>query len=561
VGENMKISNKTYIIILAYITLAFNSFATEINTERGIKLTNIIKGSRFSLVIGNSNYQHISPLKNPFNDAKDITEALKKSGFEVITLLNADYKKMREGIQLFSDKINNGGVALFYYAGHALQVKGRNYLVPVNAQIKREYQLTTQTLDVNEVINALEYAQTRINIIILDSCRDNPFRSFSRSIDRGLARIDAGRGSIIIYSTAPGKTANDGAGRNGVFTESLLNYISEPIELSNLLRKVRKEVIDNTNGFQVPWESSSLTGEFYFVSPQKEDKKKDKIIEKIYVDDLSNIESLSSHFKSTWKEALILAGEGSEQSLNKSLAKLSELIDEATENDVIFEKLVKMIKVVTTDRDQIMNKRKERELAEEERLRKLAEEQARIAEEKRRKAEEDAITAKKRLAEIERIKAQKEMRQIQAEKEAKVSALLKKIELYLNIGDIDSASINYRKAYNLMPEYSGLKKYSNEFSVLLGGSDTTEIEKLVVDYYSKNGEWAGVFVIDHIEKLKIKNVSSNEKEVHVRYKYRPIPGNKKGRKDSGYDQRIFILKKNVGKYSIVRMLGYQSARF
>ena len=221
---------------------------------------------RIALVIGNGSYKS-SPLKNPVNDATDIANALRNLGFSVILKTNANQRTMEEAIRDFGKKLRLGGVGLFYFAGHGLQIDGRNYLIPINANIETESDVRYEAVDAGRVLGKMEDAGNNLNLVILDACRDNPFaRSFRTSI-KGLARMDAPKGSLIAYATAPGSVAADGYGRNGIYTKYLLEYISNPnLKVEEILKQVRVDVINETNDKQIPWESSSLTGEFYFAS-------------------------------------------------------------------------------------------------------------------------------------------------------------------------------------------------------------------------------------------------------------------------------------------------------
>lgn len=220
--------------------------------------------SKIALVIGNSKYK-TSPLKNPKNDASDIAALLKEKGFEVKLVTNAGHRKMVTAIRKFGKKLYSGGIGLFYYAGHGVQVNGRNYLVPVNADIEDEDDVEFNAVDAEFILSKMESAENTMNIIILDACRDNPFARSFRSSSRGLARMDAPKGSIIIYATSPGSIAADGDARNGVFTKHLLKLMKESnLEIAALLREVRRSVMKETGGRQLPWESSSLMSDFYF---------------------------------------------------------------------------------------------------------------------------------------------------------------------------------------------------------------------------------------------------------------------------------------------------------
>jgi hypothetical protein len=225
---------------------------------------------RVALVIGNSDYD-AGPLLNPENDAKAMASALRKTGFEVLEYINlASPAEMKRAIRDFGRKIQNGGVGLFYYAGHGIQVGGKNYLIPTKAQIFAEEEVEYEGVDVGFVMSQMEIARNRMNIIILDACRNNPFaRSWRSAGGGGLAFIDAPAGTLIAYSTAPGKVASDGTGANGLYTEELLKQIQHPgLKIEDVFKNVRVEVLQRSNNMQTPWESSSLVGDFYFIRPE-----------------------------------------------------------------------------------------------------------------------------------------------------------------------------------------------------------------------------------------------------------------------------------------------------
>ena len=228
--------------------------------------------TRIALVIGNSDYSSGS-LPNPANDAKLIGDALTSLGFDVIARRNADQITMKRAIQEFGSRLESAGpgaVGLFYYAGHGLQLSGRNYLIPTTARIEREGDVEIEAVSADWVIEQMRYARNRLNIVILDACRNNPFTRSMRSVDHGLATMDAPAGILIAYSTAPGAVAADGTGRNSPYTEALthaMREMHEPVE--QVFKHVRVGVMTATSGKQVPWESSSLTGDFYFAAPNK----------------------------------------------------------------------------------------------------------------------------------------------------------------------------------------------------------------------------------------------------------------------------------------------------
>ncbi|KPA08762.1 secreted protein containing Sulphatase-modifying factor [Candidatus Magnetomorum sp. HK-1] len=222
---------------------------------------------RIALVIGNSDYI-FSPLSNPINDAKSMESALINCNFEVSRRLNVNRQEMFEAIREFGDKIKRADVGLFFYAGHALQVKGENYLIPIGADVQKEHEVRFQCLEASLVTSNMESASNPLNIIILDACRNNPFRSF-RSTSSGLAEMRAPVGTIIQYATAAGSVAKDYdelSGKNGLYTSKLLKYIQTPgLEINMMFRKVREEVHYASQKKQTPWETGSLMGgQFYF---------------------------------------------------------------------------------------------------------------------------------------------------------------------------------------------------------------------------------------------------------------------------------------------------------
>jgi uncharacterized protein YkwD len=227
--------------------------------------TNVATSRRSALVIGNAAYEK-APLDNPVNDASDMAETLMQLGFEVTALNDASRREMEEAIETFSQKLRQGGVGLFYYAGHGVQIQGENYLIPVGSRINREQDVKYEAVPVGRVMGGMEDAGNDINIVILDACRDNPFARSVRSAQSGLASLQAPRGSLIAYATSPGAVAVDGNGRNSFYTQLLLEAMRTPgMRVEQVFKQVRKGVLAATNDMQTPWESSSLVGDFYFV--------------------------------------------------------------------------------------------------------------------------------------------------------------------------------------------------------------------------------------------------------------------------------------------------------
>jgi hypothetical protein len=223
---------------------------------------------RVALVIGNGAYKD-APLSNPLNDATAIAAILEELGFEVVTELDADRRTMARAISAFGERLRTARAGLFYYAGHGLQSQGRNYLVPVGAMIQSEVDFEFEAVDANRVLRQMEQARAGMNIVILDACRNNPFRSIFRSTaEDGLTSMSAPRGSLIAYATSPHNVALDGDGRHSPYTANLLkNLIIPGLSIEDVFKRVREGVLTETHGRQVTWESSSLVGNFYFIAP------------------------------------------------------------------------------------------------------------------------------------------------------------------------------------------------------------------------------------------------------------------------------------------------------
>ena len=218
-----------------------------------------------ALVIGNAAYP-VGPLHNAGNDATDMAATLRRLGFAVNLVQDASLQQMEEAVQAFNRRLREGGMGLFYYAGHALQVDGENYLLPLNAQIERQQDVRYKALPVGQIVGAMEDAGNGLNIVILDACRNAPVTRSWRSSQPGLAVQTTASGMLIAFATSPGGMAADGEGRNGVYTKHLLQAMTTPgLSIEQVFKRVRSGVITETSGKQTPWESSSLLGEVVFV--------------------------------------------------------------------------------------------------------------------------------------------------------------------------------------------------------------------------------------------------------------------------------------------------------
>ena len=230
------------------------------------------EAARRAFVVGNSNYAHVASLPNPANDAADLAAKLKALDYEVTLELDVGRAQFLRSFQAFSASLSADDLALVYFAGHGMQIGGENYLFPVDARVEKEDDAKQYLVPLNALLADLSRI-TRSRILILDACRNNPFadeiakRQTTRSagVARGLARVYAGVGSFIIYSTQPGNVALDGTGRNSPFTDALLRHISIPnADVHAVMRRVRGDVQRATAEQQVPWENSSLVDEVVF---------------------------------------------------------------------------------------------------------------------------------------------------------------------------------------------------------------------------------------------------------------------------------------------------------
>jgi len=234
-------------------------------------------GRRVALIIGNSNYRgSISSLLNPANDARDVARSIESVGFDVDLLLDATRDEMNKAVLAFKDRLHDSDVGLFYYAGHAVQVNGRNFMMPVESDLQitdmrqdtlADY-VSLETVEIDHVLGRMAAAEPDLNIVILDACRDNPFKGSTRGLSRGLAQTLAPRGTFIAYATAPGKVAEDGRGNNSPYTSALVEAVKIPgLKIEDVFKQVRRDVALQTDGRQTPWENSSIYGDFYFTPP------------------------------------------------------------------------------------------------------------------------------------------------------------------------------------------------------------------------------------------------------------------------------------------------------
>ena len=220
---------------------------------------------RIALVIGNATYQHGGGLKNPVNDANLMAATLQQLGFDVIKKTDADLQSMQTAFKEFVNRLDDNDVALFFYAGHGMQIDGQNYLLPVDARIEDKLSVEFEAFKVSSVNRYFAYNSDKLNIMILDACRNNPYRSWMRGGGQGFMAVEnQGAGTIIAFATREGETASDGSGNNGLFTEKLVQQMKVPQNITDVFQNTRVSVMDASNKQQVPQEWNMLTGNFYF---------------------------------------------------------------------------------------------------------------------------------------------------------------------------------------------------------------------------------------------------------------------------------------------------------
>ena len=229
---------------------------------------------RIALVIGNSNYQSVSPLDNPTRDAELIASTLEQIDFQVTLLIDATQVEMKQALSDFGRNLRNGGAdttGLFYYAGHGVQSFGNNYLLPVDVSLNDAADLDLEGVEAQSVLRQMASARNRTNFVILDACRNNPFENMAEFDSPGLAEMKAPTGTFLSYATSPGAVALDGLGQNSPFTTALAREMTRPgVAVEQMFKQVRVSVLEQTNGLQTPWDTSSLTNDFTFVNAPTE---------------------------------------------------------------------------------------------------------------------------------------------------------------------------------------------------------------------------------------------------------------------------------------------------
>jgi hypothetical protein len=253
----------------------------------------LAQAPKLALVLGNSKYKD-APLKNPANDARAIGEALKAAGFEVTARLDAGKADMAAAVQAYVKALAaRKAVGVFYYAGHGIQLAWKNYMLPVDAEVDTIADVQKQAVEVHALMEGLTRAGNPMNVVILDACRDNPFGNLKGVDHKGLSQMDAPNLTLLAYATSPGNVASDGDGVNGLYTENLLREMKVPeAKIEDVFKRVRLGVRRKSNGAQVPWESTSLEDDFWFIPPKTLKAASDDEKDKLFEDELAQWEKI-----------------------------------------------------------------------------------------------------------------------------------------------------------------------------------------------------------------------------------------------------------------------------
>jgi len=401
-------------------------------SEGALKL---LRAPKEALVIGNSRYAG-SPLDNPANDARAIGEALKRSQFDVTVKLDAKRDEMMQAVRTYTEALaRRQAVGVFFYAGHGLQLAWRNYMMPVDAQLHEANEIPTQCVELGDLLTGITKARNPLNLIILDACRDNPFGSLAGVDQKGLSQMDAPLSTLLAYATAPGNVASDGSGNNGLYTENLLKEIRVPAaKVEDVFKRVRLQVRRRTNGQQIPWESTSLEEDFYFVPPralatqataedERDRREQEAAQEK---QRLAEEAERQRKFEEAQKQAR-LAAEEAERRRQQELAALErKQREEEVERQRKQELALQEAQRVTEESERKRREeaaRLEARRAQEEAERRYQEELARqeqqrlAAEAERKRKEDEALHEAKRAAEAAESRRREEIARTEAERQ------------------------------------------------------------------------------------------------------------------------------------------------
>ena len=322
-----------------------------------------VSDKRVALVIGNGAYTN-SPLKNPVNDAADMAAKLRSLGFDVVERTNLKTSQIGRTLRDFRSRLQPGAVALFFYAGHGLQIKGENYLPAIDADIEGEDDVPNQSIAVRQVMELMADANTRMNLAFLDACRNNPYARGFRSLSEGLARVSAPSGTLISFATRPGSVAADGAGRNGLYTTQLLAAIDTPnLPVELMLKRVVSGVKSASKGMQEPWMEGSIEGEFEFRteavtpgrSPEEIEREKREAIDRALRESESRAAEREARQQAAQKAA-------TEQAVQDAVRRANE--QAARERAELQAQMQKMVQEALASQKELLREQQARQVAE-----------------------------------------------------------------------------------------------------------------------------------------------------------------------------------------------------
>jgi len=370
-----------------------------------------------ALVIGNNNYE-FSPLENAVNDATKVAAVLKQKGFKVILKTNLTFARMKEAVREFEDELAaKRDVGLLFYAGHGVQIKGENFLIPINNQEMRdEMDVQDKAVNVDDITSRMKQSKVKLSVVILDACRDNPFkptvaRSRSMGMTRGLTPKQAAEGMVIAYATDPGSTASDGEGGQGLYTKHLIEALQTPnLQIEDVFKKVRRDVKDASGGKQVPWYNTSLDGHFCFGGCQDQVKIMEEQI-RIAAEKATATKAAEDERKRLLAEQQRIAAEkatAAKAAENKQKQLLAEQQRIAAEKAATAKEAESKQKQLLAEQQRIAAEKAATAKEAESKQKQLLAEQQRTAAEKAATAKAAEDERKRLLAEQQRIAAEKE---------------------------------------------------------------------------------------------------------------------------------------------------------
>jgi uncharacterized caspase-like protein len=419
---------------------------------------------RVALIIGNAAYVNVPALANSTNDAKSMANIMRKLGFKVFDVIDGDKASMELAITRMKDQLKGQqAVAMLYYAGHGLQLDWHNYMVPVDAKLNTSKDVPQQTIDIEEVITAFKSASTRMNIIVLDACRDNPFAD--KASGKGLAQLDAPPGTFISFATSPGNVAEDGDSdaSNGLFTQYLIKELQKPARIEDVFKRVRLQVRQKSQGRQIPWESTSLEDDFAFNDGAKH---------------TFNPEDLIREAKEAKEKEERLKAEA-------EAAKQREL-------KIAQDREAERLRLIEAKKIQEQQAREKAEAESRERERQLA----LAAEAERKKAQEAALALERaKASEAERLKAIEEAR-VQAELDAKLRKESADKQFEIQKADWDKI----KESKNVDDFYAFLNKYPSGF---ITEQAQFAIEQLQKAHISAQANKEGIIQIQGAKRYRV----------------------------------------------------------